>query len=159
MANRWANFNVATGKIDIAGQNGVDKYAGVKPYYKNLGPRFGFAYQALRTPWSAAASASSTIPTGSEGGSLRLFRQLPFGSTVSISPGDINVGSARQRWLPAAAARELRVANNPFGAMFAVDPHFRPSYAEQFNLTVEHEIAPWACGQDRGGGQSRPASL
>ena len=28
--------------------------------------------------------------------------------------------------------------------MFAVDPHFRPSYAEQFNLTVEHEIAPWA---------------
>jgi len=23
-----------------------------------------------------------------------------------------------------------------------VDPHFRPSYAEQFNLTLEHEIAP-----------------
>ena len=28
--------------------------------------------------------------------------------------------------------------------MFAVDHHFRPSYAEQFNFTVEHEIAPWA---------------
>ena len=28
--------------------------------------------------------------------------------------------------------------------MFAVDPNFRPSYAQQFNLTLEHEIAPWS---------------
>jgi hypothetical protein len=38
----------------------------------------------------------------------------------------------------------LAFADNPFGAMFAVDHHFRPSYAEQFNFTVEQEIAPWA---------------
>jgi hypothetical protein len=28
--------------------------------------------------------------------------------------------------------------------MFAVDPNFRPSYAQQFNLTAEHEITPLA---------------
>ena len=28
--------------------------------------------------------------------------------------------------------------------MFAVDPNFRPSSAQQFNLTLEHEIAPWS---------------
>ena len=28
--------------------------------------------------------------------------------------------------------------------MFAVAPDFRPSYAQQFNLTLEHEIAPWS---------------
>ncbi|MGC4053476.1 MAG: hypothetical protein QM757_29595 [Paludibaculum sp.] len=32
-------------------------------------------------------------PTGSEGGSLRLFRQLPFGSTITVNPGDINPGT------------------------------------------------------------------
>src|SRR5207245_701466 len=47
VANRWANFNVVTAKIDVAGRNGVDQNAGVQPYYPNFGPRFGFAYQAL----------------------------------------------------------------------------------------------------------------
>jgi hypothetical protein len=83
-------------------------------------------------------------PTGSEGGSLRLFRQLPFGSTVSISPGDINPGQRVVDGFPPLSPLNYNLANSPFGAMFAVDPHFRPSYAEQFNVTVEHEIAPWA---------------
>jgi hypothetical protein len=39
---------------------------------------------------------------------------------------------------------DFSVANNPSGVMTAVDPHFRPSYAQQFNLTGEHEITPLA---------------
>lgn len=144
VANRWANFNVTTGKIDIAGQNGVDKYAGVKPYYKNFGPRAGFAYTLFTHTVVRGGFGMFYNPTGSEGGSLRLFRQLPFGSTVSISPGDINVGQRVSDGFPALQPVNFALANAPFGAMFAVDPHFRPSYAEQFNVTVEHEIVPWA---------------
>lgn len=144
VANRWANFNVTTAKIDVAGRNGVDKYAGVLPYYGNFGPRFGFAYQALAHTVIRGGFGLFYNPTGSEGGSLRLFRQLPFGSTVSISPGDINVGQRVSDGFPALSPINFAFADNPFGAMFAVDPHFRPSYAEQFNFTVEHEIAPWA---------------
>ena len=144
VANRWANFNLRTAKIDIAGQNGVDKYAGVKPYYKNFGPRFGFAYQALTHTVVRGGFGIFYNPTGSEGGSLRLFRQLPFGSTVSISPGDINVGQRVSDGFPPLQPVNFALANNPFGAVSAVDPHFRPSYAEQFNLTAEHEISPWA---------------
>lgn len=144
VANRWANFNLQTAKIDIAGQNGVDKYAGVQPYYKNFGPRFGFAYQLFEHTVVRGGFGLFYNPTGSEGGSLRLFRQLPFGSTVSISPGDINVGQRVSDGFPALQPVNFALANDPFGAMFAVDPHFRPSYAEQFNMTVEHEIAPWA---------------
>ena len=92
VANRWANFNVNTAKIDIAGRNGVDKYAGVKPYYKNFGPRFGFAYQLFSHTVVRGGYGIFYNPAGNEGSSLRLFRQLPFGSTVSVSPGDINVG-------------------------------------------------------------------
>ena len=144
VANRWANFNLATAKIDIAGQNGVDKYAGVKPYYKNFGPRFGFAYQLMSHTVVRGGFGMFYNPTGSEGGSLRLFRQLPFGSTVTIAPGDINVGPRVSDGFAPLQPVNFSIANNPFGALTAVDPHFRPSYAEQFNLTAEHEIAPWA---------------
>jgi hypothetical protein len=144
VANRWANFNLATAQIDIAGQNGADKYAGVQPYYKNFGPRFGFAYQAQAHTVVRGGFGLFYNPTGSEGGSLRLFRQLPFGSTVSISPGDINVGQRISDGFSPLQPVNFAFAQNPFGVMFAVDPHFRPSYAEQFNFTVEHEIAPWA---------------
>src|SRR6185312_5468855 len=143
VSNRWANFNLATGKIDISGRDGVDKYAGVEPFYKNFGPRFGFAYQLLSHTVIRGGFGLFYNPTGSEGGSLRLFRQLPFGTTLSTSPGDINVGQrVSDGFLPLSPVN-YDFANNPFGAMFAVDHGFRPSYAEQFNVTVEHEIAPW----------------
>jgi hypothetical protein len=144
VANRWANFNYLTAKIDIAGRNGVDKYVGVQPYYKNIGPRFGFAYQAWSHTVIRGGFGLFYNPTGSEGGSLRLFRQQPFGTTVSISPGDITAGQRVADGFPPLQPIDFSLADNPVGAMFAVDPHFRPSYAEQFNLTVEHEIAPWA---------------
>jgi hypothetical protein len=143
VSNRWANFNLATAKIDIAGRNGVDEYAGVEPFYKNFGPRFGFAYQLLSHTVIRGGFGLFYNPTGSEGGSMRLFRQLPFGSTVSISPGDINVGQRVSDGFAPLSPVNFDFADNPFGAMFAVDHGFRPSYAEQFNVTVEHEIAPW----------------
>jgi hypothetical protein len=142
VANRWANFNLATAKVDIAGQNGVDKYVGIKPYYKNLGPRFGFAYQALTHTVIRGGFGLFYNPTGSEAGSLRLFRQLPFGSTVSISPGDIFPGQRVSDGFPALQPVNFALAQNPFGTNFGVAHDFRPSYAQQFNLTVEHEIAP-----------------
>jgi hypothetical protein len=83
-------------------------------------------------------------PGGNEGSSLRLFRQLPFGVTTTISPGDIFVGQKVSDGFPALVPPDFSFANAPYGSMFAVAPNFRPGYAEQFNLTVEHEIAPWA---------------
>ncbi len=144
VSNRWANFNLVTGKIDVAGRNGVDEYAGVEPYYKNLGPRFGFAYQFAQHTVVRGGFGIFYNPTGSEGGSLRLFRQLPFGATTSISPGDINPGARVSDGFAPLQPVNLAFADNPFGAMTAVDHHFRPSYAEQFNFTVEHEVAPLA---------------
>jgi hypothetical protein len=143
VANRWANFNLATAKIDVAGRNGVDKYAGVLPYKKNFGPRFGFAYQMLSHTVLRGGFGLFYNPTGSEGGSLRLFRQLPFGSTVTIAPGDINPGPRVSDGFAPLVPVNFALADNPFGTVFAVDPNFRPSYAEQFNLTLEHEFAPW----------------
>lgn len=142
VSNRWANFNVNTGKIDIAGRNGVDKYVGIEPYYMNFGPRFGFAYQLLEHTVLRGGFGLFYNPTGSEGNSMRLFRQLPFGSTLSISPGDIFPGQTVSAGFPPLQPVDYSLADSPTGAMFAVNHGFRPSYAEQFNLTLEHEIAP-----------------
>lgn len=144
VSNRWANFNLITAKIDVAGRNGVSSYAGIQPYFANFGPRFGFAYQTGKSTVVRGGFGLFYNPTGSEGNSLRLFRQLPFGSTLSISPGDIFVGQRVQDGFPALQPVNFAQADSPFGAMFAVDHSFRPSYAEQFNLTVEHEISPAA---------------
>ncbi|HEX6545096.1 MAG TPA: TonB-dependent receptor, partial [Bryobacteraceae bacterium] len=142
VSNRWANFNVNTGKIDIAGRNGVDKYVGIEPYYMNFGPRFGFAYQLLEHTVLRGGFGLFYNPTGSEGNSMRLFRQLPFGSTLSISPGDIFPGQTVSAGFPPLQPVDYSLADSPNGAMFAVNHGFRPSYAQQFNLTLEHEIAP-----------------
>jgi hypothetical protein len=144
VANRWANFNLVTSKIDIAGRNGVGQNADVLPYYKNFGPRFGFAYQMASHTVVRGGAGLFYNPTGSEGGSLRLFRQLPFGSTLSISPGDITPGQRVSDGFPALQPVNFAFADNPFGVMTAVDPNFRPSYAEQFNFGLEQEVAPLA---------------
>jgi hypothetical protein len=143
--NRWANFNPVTGKIDIAGVNGVGKNADVLAYYKNFGPRFGFAWQALQHTVVRGGFGLFYNPVGSESGALRLFRNSPFGNTVSISPGDITVPPNMQvkNGFPPPPSLDYSVANNPSGVQYAVDPHLRPSYAEQFNLAVEREISPW----------------
>jgi len=83
-------------------------------------------------------------PAGNEGSSLRLFRQLPFGSTVAINPGDIFVGPKVSEGFAPLAPVNFAAADKPFGGMFAVSPDFKPSYAQQFNLTVQQEIVPWS---------------
>ena len=142
VANRWSNFNVATLRMDIAGQNGVDKYAGVKPYYKNFGPRIGFAYQLMSHTVLRGGYGIFYNPAGNEGSSLRLFRNTPFGLTVTENPGDINVGRrVNEGFLPLPVV-DLTSVPNPIGSVFAVAPDFRPSYAQQFNVTLEHELIP-----------------
>jgi hypothetical protein len=144
VANRWANFNIVTGNIDIAGQKGVDQNAGVQPYHKNFGPRFGFAYQMLTHTVIRGGYGIFYNPAGNEGSSLRLFRNPPYGSTVQVTPGDINVGNRVSDGFWPLPQVDFTQVPNPFGTVFSVSPNFRPSYAEQFNLTLEHEIAPWS---------------
>src|SRR5204862_7369324 len=44
---------------------------------------------------------------------------------------------------PAMPPLDLTLADNPSGSVIGVDPNYQPGYAEQFNLTVEHEL-PWS---------------
>lgn len=138
--NRWSNFNVKTGAFDIAGVNGVGMTAGVRRYWPNIGPRLGFAYQALTHTAIRGGIGMFYNATGSEAGTMRLARNLPFGLTSQITPGDIFVGPTVSQGF--APIQPIVIPPPATGVVFSVDPNFRPSYAEQFNAVVEQEIAP-----------------
>ena len=65
------------------------------------------------------------------------------GAWTSISPGDINVGQRASDGFPPEPTIAFAAAKNPSGAVLGIFPRFRPSYVQQFNLTIEHEITPW----------------
>jgi Carboxypeptidase regulatory-like domain/TonB dependent receptor len=140
--DRWSNFNLTTGKLDIAGQNGVGLTAGVQQYFPNIGPRFGFAYQVYPTTVVRGGFGIFYNASGSEAGNMRLARNIPFGLTNSISPGDITPGTTVSQGFASLPPINYALANNPSGVQYAINHQFRPSYAEQFNLAVEKEITP-----------------
>lgn len=138
--NRWSNFNPTTLRMDIAGFNGIGINADVQRYWANLGPRFGFAYQAFQHTVLRGGFGVFYNTSGSEAGNMRLARNLPFGSQYTTSPGDVFPGPiVRNGFNPLPT---VNPSAPPVGVVFSVDPKFRPSYAEQFNLVLEQEL-PW----------------
>ena len=143
VANRWSNFDSNTATMALAGRDGVDRHAGIQPDYRDIAPRFGFAYQASAKTVVRGGYGIFYNPAGALNTSLRLARGIPFGAIYSISPGDINVGQRASDGFPPEPTIDFAAAKNPSGAVLGVFPHFRPSYVQQFNLTMEREITPW----------------
>lgn len=149
--NRWSNLNVATGKMDIAGRNGVGVTAGVQPFKKDFGPRFGFAYNVLQNTVVQGGFGLFFNASGSEAVNMRLARNTPFGATISETPGDIKPGTTVSQGFPTGAPYfflgpnptfNIALADAPTGSQSAVEPGFKPGYAEQFNLGVQQAITP-----------------
>lgn len=138
--NRWSNFNIVTGVYDIAGVNGVSQTAGVRRYWPNIGPRFGVAYQILPHTVIRGGGGLFYNASGSEAVNMRLARNLPFGLTYQITPGDVFVGPTVSQGFP--PLQPIVIPPPVLGTASAVSHSFRPSYAEQFNAVVEQEIVP-----------------
>jgi hypothetical protein len=146
--NRWANFNPTTGNMDIPGINGVNLTADVLPFRKDFGPRLGFAYQVFPKTVLQGGIGLFFNATGSEAVNMRLNRNTPFGATISEQPGDISPGTTvsqgfrTSEGFVAVPGVNYASAIRPSGQQWGVDPNFKPSYAEQFNLGVQQEITP-----------------
>jgi hypothetical protein len=143
VANRWANFDVATGKLRIAGFNS-DPNVGVQPDRNNFAPRFGFAYQ-LRPGTAVRGGYGIYYNTQGHGGvAIRLQRQLPFGP---INAETINQFSNAPRrvvdgFRPIPPLAFDTVANNPTGSVLSMPDNFKSGYTQQFNLQVQQQM-PW----------------
>jgi len=143
VANRWANFDAKTATVLIAGVNGVDSRVGIARDFKDFAPRFGFAYQVASHTVLRGGYGLFYNPNGTGGTTLRLERHVPFGPIYQVLPGDITVGPRVSDGFPAAPVVDLKAGANPVGAVIGVAPDFRSSYAQQFNMMLQHEIAPW----------------
>jgi len=140
VANRWANFDPKTATILVAGRNGVSESAGVRTFKKGFAPRFGFAYQLAQKTVVRGGAGIFWNTAGHGGNALRLQRHVPFGPIYSFSPSNFFVTQRVSDGFPAVPQLNLALADNPSGSVIGVDANYQPGYAEQFNLTVEHEL-------------------
>lgn len=140
--NILSNFDTDLGKIVVAGQDGIDGHGNIRTDYSNFAPRVGFAYTPIAKTVVRGGFGMSYAPENMTSGSA-LVNQ-PF--TSSYGPCDpAQPATCTAGYLTLSAGLPTPVASsasNPTGGVSgAVDPHFKSTYLEQYNLAVEHEFS------------------
>ena len=136
--NRQSNLGLFSGQLELAGQNGNSRAL----YNGSYGlpawqPRFGFAWSPAKYDSKFVVRGAYTISSYLEGTgtNLRLPQNPPF------SPPEIdaqyNVPTVQTQDGPGGSTA------NPFvGANFRVwDPNVKPAMDQQWNLTLQQELA------------------
>ncbi len=147
--NVLSNFDITLGQILVAGVN-TGVHGGVQTDYRNFAPRFGFAYTPMAKTVVRGGFGMTYAPENTTSGSA-LVNQ-PFTATWGPYTPAQAQAQAQALGLPNPAqytkfAGGLPTPSpnsytNPSGSITAaLDPHFRSTYIEQFNLTLEREFA------------------
>ncbi|MCU1324386.1 MAG: hypothetical protein JWM43_4035 [Acidobacteriaceae bacterium] len=153
--NILSNFDINVGKIVVAGTPGVDSHGNVKTDYSNVAPRFGFAYTPAAKTVIRGGFGLTFAPENTTSGSALVNQPFTatFGAYTPLQAvAALTDPNGPFKYTAAQAAPYLKFAGglptpfpnsatSPSGSITAaLDPNFRSTYIEQFNLTAEREI-------------------
>ncbi|MDE1176379.1 MAG: TonB-dependent receptor [Edaphobacter sp.] len=163
MHDRQAAFDVKTGTVLLAGQNGVPRSI-IKPTYTDFAPRVGFAYDLHGDGKSSLHGGYGIYYFPDYGGiSNQLGQQIPYGGDGTYfafsghcltftgqtaqgapytCPGYTS-GTSPNVSLPLPGYPNFNPASPPYGMSgLAVDQDNRHSRQQQWNLQLEQQIGP-----------------
>jgi len=133
--NTLSNFNPSTGNIDVAGANGVPRGLW-NPNYRDIEPRFGFAWQPLAT--------SRTVVRGGYG----IFYNSPSLNNVNSGPQQSNAPYVSSQGFNSSFALPITLAN-PYPAaaagagsltLSAFNRHQPDPQLQQWNFNIQQEL-------------------
>ncbi len=145
--NRQANFDLQTGALLLAGQNGNSR-ALYEPYYKGFEPRVGFAWSPKIFDGKMVLRAGYGIVQYMEGtgANLRLPLNPPFFAESDV-PYDRSCVATNCN--PADPTRSNRIVtgfsglilrDTPSGIIRVWSPNLRPQFTQQWNATGEYQF-------------------
>jgi hypothetical protein len=133
--DRQSNFDIATGKQILVGQNG-DSRALYNSYYKGFEPRLGFAWTPEKFDGKFVVRAGYGITQYMEGtgSNLRLPLNPPFFTETdvpySVASGAGTITKGFTDLVGTGITGQLRIWS----------PDLRPQFTQQWNLTLEYQL-------------------
>jgi hypothetical protein len=146
--NRYTNLDWNTGAIQIAGQNGVSRTAGISTEYTDFSPRVGFAFTLRPSTVIRGGFGLSFFPTNY--GAPVNGKNQPYGATygvcssVTAAAGASGCSTSYTRLKQGLPLPSTNQPTDPLLLKGVVpseqDPHLHTGVLNQFNLTVQQEI-------------------
>lgn len=137
--NNISTFNPADGQLQVAGQNGISNTAGIQSDWHGLAPRIGFALSLPRDFVIRGGYGIGYVPMNTT--SNANLKNPPFVSTVT-SCGYFSCGPGYTHFIDGFPEPTPTSIDQPGSSIpDAVSPTFRTSYMQQFNLTVQKDLA------------------
>jgi len=146
--NHFTNLDWNTGNILIAGQNGVNRSAGLATDYGDFSPRLGFAYSLRRSTVIRGGAGIIFYPDNY--GAPSNGKNQPYGATYGIcssvtsASGSSGCSTSYTRLKNGLPVPSTNQPTNPLlltGVISSeVDPHTHAGALEQWNLTVQQEV-------------------
>lgn len=138
--NQWVNFDPATAKILIAGQNGVGNSAGWNTDYGSFGPRIGFNFQMYPRTVLRGGYGWFFDPQANEGTTIRQQLQWPYALVYSLTQGSLFPGNRVQQGFITVASLPAGTFARPFGTLKGIQINFKNSSTQQVNLGIQHQL-------------------
>ena len=151
---RLANYNLTTGVLEVANQNGVSSSANVNMDWTTLEPRVGASWKVLGSDKTVLRAGYSLYHDSAwSQGAQGLWQNPPFlGETDAFQPAGCAFSTSycatvlKETPASTTIATGFRTLNTPptaasFTGSFYTQPHnFKQGRVQQFNVNVERQL-------------------